>query len=273
MTNGDRKREARRFADERCVDGLLAESGITDDAELRAMLLEMRSLRVTEVPEPSPEVAALMGQSAPADVISLADWPRRNRRKKRAVFTSLAVAASLGIAGGAAAGNDGLRSQAEGTIRAIFSSFTNPLEPTPTTPAPASPAKSPEPAPAVVPSPAGTAAAPAAPAPVSVPTAEPTAGDRPTASTAPRHGRAPQNGGTGSATPRNSGKPTVPGASRGNGSPSRANRSATDGKRGNGNAKGQVRNDGGSRNDRSGQLETLQDAGEPNNGASQGYRR
>jgi hypothetical protein len=166
---------------------LLAEAGCADDAELRAVLLELRSLRVTDVPEPSAEVAALMGQPGTADVVSLEDWPRRHRRKKRAVFTSLAVAASLGIAGGAAAGNDGLRSQAEGTIRAIFSSFTNP---TPATPAPASPAKAPEPhPPSFLPAIPTAGTTPAVPAPVTVPTAGPSVGERQPSSPGPERGR------------------------------------------------------------------------------------
>ncbi|MFC9420028.1 hypothetical protein, partial [Bacillus mobilis] len=72
MTTEDRRQSERRFADERCVDALLAESGIPDDAELRAVLLELRSVRGTEVPQPSAEVAALMGGPADAEVVSLA---------------------------------------------------------------------------------------------------------------------------------------------------------------------------------------------------------
>jgi hypothetical protein len=234
MTTEDRGQSERRFADEQCVDALLAESGIPDDAELRALLLELRSLRVTKVPEPSAEVAALMGEPPDAQVVSLAEWPRRHRRKKRAVFTSLAVAASLGIAGGAAAGNDGLRSQAEETVGAIFSSFTTPI---PTTPAPAPPAKSPEPGPAVVPSPAAPTggAIPAVPAPVTVtvPTAGPSPSERHAPTPRPEHGgRSQQGAGPHSAVPRHGGQPAEPGASRSGGFPSRADRPAVDGTRG-----------------------------------------
>jgi hypothetical protein len=273
MTNEDRRQSERRLADERCVDALLAEAGCADDAELRAVLLELRSLRVTDVPEPSAELAALMGQPAHAEVVSLADWPRRHRRKKRAMFTSLAVAASLGVAGGAAAGNDGLRSQAEGTIRAIFSSFTNP---TPTTPTPASPAKAPEPEPAVVPSPAIPTAgtAPAVQAPVTVPTAGPSSGARQASSPGPARGRqAPQNAPTRSADLWSGGKPATPGASRGAGLPSQANKSAVDGRPGNGYAKGKARNDGGTGQNGSGQDGNGQNAGQPITAPPGGNRR
>src|SRR5688572_19926990 len=110
MTSDDRRQQERRLDDERCMDALLAEGGFPDDAELRAVLLQLREFRVTEVPEPSPEVAALMGQPGDADVVSLDEWSRRHPRKKRVAFTTLAVAASLGVAGGAAAGNATLRS-------------------------------------------------------------------------------------------------------------------------------------------------------------------
>ena len=141
MTSEDRRQQERRLDDERCVDTLFAEGGFPDDPELRAMLLQLRELRVTEVPEPSPEVAALIGLPAEADVVRLDDWSRRHPRKKRIVFTTLAVAASLGVAGGAAAGNEALRSQAEGTISNIVRSFSPPVPgtPVPTTTAPASP--------------------------------------------------------------------------------------------------------------------------------------
>lgn len=186
MTNADRSQEERRLDDERCVDGLLAEAGFPDDAELRALLLEMRKLRVTEVPQPSAELAALMGQPDTAEVIRLEEWSRRHPRKKRAVFTTLAVAASLGIAGGAAAGNDSLRSQAEGTISSILSSFSNHA---PTTPAPSSPPRAPEPVPAIVPPSDGGPPVGTAPAPAPVQGAEPSVGERRENSDAPRHMR------------------------------------------------------------------------------------
>jgi hypothetical protein len=249
MTNPGKKQEERRLADEHSVDGLLAEAGCPDDPELRDLLLELRSLRTSTIPEPSAEVAALMGLPGQVDVTRLEDWPRKHGRKKRAVFTSLAVAASLGIAGGAAAANDGLRSQAEGTIRNIISSFTSPA---PTTPAPASPSTAPEPAPAVVPSPAVTTPVvfgPAAPSPVQVPGPEAPAADRQENPEAPgRLSKEPQKAQVPSAFPPAEGKPATPGASRAPALPPRvggaAGGAAGDGDlSNNGNAKGKAGSD------------------------------
>jgi hypothetical protein len=143
MTSEEREQPARLLDDERCVDGLLAESGFEDDAELRAVLLQLRSLLHAQVPEPSLELAALMDQSGTANGVDPRDVPRNRAKKRRAVFTSIAVAASLGVAGGAAAGNDTLRREAEGTIGNIVRSFSPPA---PTPP--------PDPGSAVVPPPA-----------------------------------------------------------------------------------------------------------------------
>jgi hypothetical protein len=124
MTSEDTKQQERLLADEQCVDALLAESGLVDDAGLRGMLLQLRRLRGMEVPVPSAELAALMGQPAETGVSRLADRSRKQRKNQRVAFTTLAVAASLGIAGGAAAGNDSLRRQAEGTISNIVEAFS-----------------------------------------------------------------------------------------------------------------------------------------------------
>ncbi|WP_285250474.1 hypothetical protein [Pseudarthrobacter sp. fls2-241-R2A-168] len=171
MTTNPRAQDERRVDDERSVDALLAESGFPDDAELRNMLLELRAFRSATVPEPSAGLAALMGwpqlQAPPQDenVVRLEDWTRKHPKTKRVVLTTLAVAASLGIAGGAAAGNDTLRRQAEGTISDIVRSFAPPPPPAP---APPLPSEAPSPAPAVVPSPPGAppaAGLPGSPAP------------------------------------------------------------------------------------------------------------
>jgi hypothetical protein len=221
MTSEDRMPQERRLDDERCVDALLAEGGFRDDAELRAVLLQLRELRVTEVPEPSPEVAALLDRPGDADVVSLDDWSRKHPRKKHIVFTTLAVAASLGVAGGAAAGNETLRSQAEGAISGIIRSFSPPAPetPEPTTTAPASPPslEAPKPAPAVVPSRAETpAAVPAVPAPDEAPTLVPSGREPQDAQAPGRVPRAPHNVGKGapSTVPQPGGKPADPGSSR-----------------------------------------------------------
>lgn len=225
MTSEDRRLQERRIEDERCVDALLAEGGFPDDAELRDVLLQLRGLRVTDVPEPSPEVAALLGQSPDADVVPLDDWSRSHPRKKRAVFTTLAVAASLGVAGGAAAGNESLRSQAEGTISGIIRSFLPPVpaSPEPTTTAPASPPPAslppgaPKPAPAVVPFPDGSpfwAAVRAAPVPAR--SSNPSMHGRQDALAPGRAPQVPQNFGNGapSTDPQTGGNPAGWGAHR-----------------------------------------------------------
>ncbi|MGX1162195.1 hypothetical protein FBY31_3749 [Arthrobacter sp. SLBN-100] len=154
MTANHRAQDERRFDDERSVDALLAEGGFPGDTELRNLLLEFRAFRSAEVPQPSPELAALMGfppAEAPSPVeglVRLEDWNRKHPKTKRVAFTTLAVAVSLGIAGGAAAGNDALRRQAEGTISNIVRSFSPPARPTP---APPAQSEAPTPLPAVVP--------------------------------------------------------------------------------------------------------------------------
>lgn len=261
MTNAERRKEERRLEDERCVDGLLAETGFPDDVELRTLLLEMRNLRVVEVPQPSAELTALMGQPGPANVTRLEDWSRKHPRKKRVVFTTLAVAASLGVAGGAAAGNDTLRSQAQETISSVISSFLHPA-PAPDLPSPAtsSRAQPPEPAPAVVfPSPAGTLPVrhvPATPVPGSW--AEPPASERHENSQAPgRERQTPEGVETGPppVIPQTGEKPGGPGASRATDGPPPANERPADGAEapGDGDANGKAGSDGG----------TGQDAGQP----------
>jgi hypothetical protein len=159
--------------------------------------------------------------------------------------------------------------QAEGTIRAIFSSFTNP---TPTTPAPAPPSRAPEPVPAVVPSPAVPAAVtvPVVPAPVTVPT-EPSSGERQAASDRGR--QAPRDTPPRSAAPETDGKPAAPGVSRAGGVPSQANKPAMDWTPGNGNAKGRVRSGGWTGQNGSAQHGTGQNAGQPRTTPAQGNGR
>ncbi|MHC6593201.1 hypothetical protein [Arthrobacter sp. C152] len=164
MTNED---GLHPLADQHAVDALLAEAGFTDDAELRELLLQLRSFRTDEVPPPSAEVAALMAAPGAAPVARFD--PARPRRKRRFVFTALGVAASLGVAGGAAAVNGDLRREAEGTINSILWSFSPPESPGPApAPAPAAPTR---PA-AVAPAPAGHAPAATMPA-ASLPEADP----------------------------------------------------------------------------------------------------
>lgn len=172
MTN-EHNAQDRRLEDRLYVDALLAEAGCVtgsaDDDVLRDALLRLRSFRTTEVPVPCAEVVALMeGSATPlAEVVPLAGRDRKQTRGKRAVLTSLAVAASLGIAGGAAAGNETVRRHAAETIDTIVRSFAPPAvapaqppvpaatDPAvPTLDAPAQPAEAPGRASGVVPSPA-----------------------------------------------------------------------------------------------------------------------
>lgn len=275
MTNADKRQEERLLDDERCVDGLLAEAGLPVDAELRAVLLELRNLRVTEVPEPSAEVAALLGQPGPADAVRLADWPRKHPKKKRAIFTTLAVAASLGVAGGAAAGNDTLRSTAEGTISSIVGSL---FPSSPPKPAPAPPSPAPEPALAPTPAPAVVLPAPAGSAPVTkVSGAEPSSpGERLEVSQAPKPAPQVPDGretGPGRALGQTGDKPVQTGGSRapeatpadewpGSGPPGSEPPAGGGEEPGNGNANGKARNDAGS-----------QDAGEPKPPTAKGSGR
>lgn len=151
MTSQDNRRQ-RRLDDERSVDALLAESGFQEDADLRDMLLQLRALRTLDVPPPSAGLAALMDEDA-FPVEGVRPLAPSVRKRNRAVFTSLAVAASLGIAGGAAAGNETLRRGAEGTISSIIGSL---LAPAPPEPPPALPSEAPGTGAAVVPAPAAT---------------------------------------------------------------------------------------------------------------------
>ena len=167
MTSQDHRHQ-RRLDDERSVDALLAETGFQDDAELRDVLLQIRGLRTLGVPPPSAGLAALMDQDAsPGDVVR--PLAPAARKRNRAVFTSLAVAASLGIAGGAAAGNESLRHGAEGTISSVVGWL---LAPAPTEPPPPAPPEAPAAPAAVVPSPDGatpTARVHGTPVPAPVP--------------------------------------------------------------------------------------------------------
>jgi hypothetical protein len=209
MTSEEREQPARLLDDERCVDGLLAESGFEDDAELRAVLLQLRSLLHAQVPEPSLELAALMDQSGTANGVDPRDVPRNRAKKRRAVFTSIAVAASLGVAGGAAAGNDTLRREAEGTIGNIVRSFSPPA-PTPP-PAPA-PSEAPDPGSAVVPPPA--AATPTANIPTDADTERAPGMDHRSAKEGEDTSEASQHGRKTSAELGTEAPPAVPGTGR-----------------------------------------------------------
>ncbi|AUZ33760.1 hypothetical protein C3B78_04315 [Arthrobacter sp. PGP41] len=185
-TGADSTQHGHRLEDERCVDALLAEAGYTDDPGLRDVLLKLRELRVADVPPPSAELAALMGGPGEATVNVLE--PGKQPKKRRIAFTTLAVAASLGIASGAAAASEEIRRSAEGTIMNIVRAFSAPL---PTAPAPALPSREPGSAPAVAGDPAEdrTVPYPPGPRPAEHPASD--SGQEPAAEKPPTPGHAP----------------------------------------------------------------------------------
>ncbi|UUL76230.1 hypothetical protein NG819_20330 [Pseudarthrobacter sp. Fe7] len=135
--------------DGRAVDAMLAEAGFPDDPELRQVLLQLRGFRTSRVPTPSSALAELLQGSDAAGQPCFE--PGKSRKKKRVVFTTLAVAASFGVAGGAAAGGGDIRPGVEGSICTVVEWF---LPAAPAVPAPAVPARAPTPATAVVSDPA-----------------------------------------------------------------------------------------------------------------------
>jgi hypothetical protein len=135
----------RRLNDQRAVQELLEEAGLANDPVLRQVLLQVRELRVSDIPAPSPRLRALL--AAPELSAAGCQEPGKPRHKRRVVLTALAVAASLGVAGGAAAGNGDLRRGAEGSISTVAGWFAAPAPAAPLpTPAPEPEATSPAPA-------------------------------------------------------------------------------------------------------------------------------
>ncbi|WP_115789000.1 hypothetical protein [Arthrobacter silvisoli] len=92
------------------INRLLAESGLEDAADIRAGLLELRSLADIP-PEPSAQLRALMVPATPAagDAGGTApvDELAARRRKRRLAVTAVAVAASLAVGATAAAASGG----------------------------------------------------------------------------------------------------------------------------------------------------------------------
>ncbi|MGO4247811.1 hypothetical protein AB4Y87_11415 [Paenarthrobacter sp. RAF54_2] len=110
---------------EQAVDRLLADSGLDDALDIRAELLELRSLASTP-PTPSAAVRALMisdpaassrsttaevtsavADPTPADSTSTDELAARRRRKRRAAIAGFAVAVSLAGGATAAAASEG----------------------------------------------------------------------------------------------------------------------------------------------------------------------
>ncbi|TXN31123.1 hypothetical protein [Lacisediminihabitans profunda] len=96
--------------DDRVVDDLLEEAAIDDAADLRSLLLELRSLGAGSPPEPSAELAALM-TPAPVDIAA-----HRRVRNRRLIVAAIAVAASVGVGASAAAASPDFRHTAQTAI-------------------------------------------------------------------------------------------------------------------------------------------------------------
>jgi hypothetical protein len=114
--------------DARIIDRLLRESNTEESDLLRPVLLELRALGTGEPPVPSPEVAALLVPGA-SNVVRLDAAPRRARR---AAFTVLAVAATLGAGTAAAAATDeGFRAGLQNTVATIVTALITGPQPSP----------------------------------------------------------------------------------------------------------------------------------------------
>lgn len=144
--------------DARILDRLLRESNTEESDLLRPVLLELLALGTGEPPVPSPEVAALLVPGA-SNVVRLDAAPRRARR---AAFTVLAVAATLGAGTAAAAATDeGFRAGLQNTVATIVTALTTGPQPSPAIPSVAT-SGSPKPSPAASGGPGSSTAVPPA---------------------------------------------------------------------------------------------------------------
>jgi len=144
--------------DARIIDRLLRESNTEESDLLRPVLLELRALGTGEPPVPSPEVAALLVP----DTTNVIPFDAAPRRARRAAFTVLAVAATLGAGTAAAAATDeGFRAGLQNTVATIVTAFTTGPQPSPAVPSVATSA-SPTPSPAASGGPGSSTAVPPA---------------------------------------------------------------------------------------------------------------
>lgn len=91
------------------IDQLLLEAGMSDDAELRELLLEFQRTATSIHPMPSTEVAALMRPSR----------PRTGLRRHSGVVTTLVVIGTLAIGATAAAASPEVRAAAQQAFQTI----------------------------------------------------------------------------------------------------------------------------------------------------------
>jgi hypothetical protein len=122
--------------DEEIVDQLLLEADMQGSAELKAVLLELRSFAGGPPVLPSAELVALM-ETGPVSLDA------RRRLKRRAGIVALVVVASMGMGTTAVAAADpGFREKAQETITTVIDTVTRGLS---GLPAPARTPGSPEP--------------------------------------------------------------------------------------------------------------------------------
>lgn len=91
------------------IDRLLFEEGMSDDAELRGLLAELRRDATSVHPMPSAELAALMAPARPQSAI----------RRHRGVVTAVIVIGTLGVGATAAAASPEVRAAAQQVFQAV----------------------------------------------------------------------------------------------------------------------------------------------------------
>ncbi|MCX8454816.1 hypothetical protein [Paenarthrobacter ureafaciens] len=97
-----RDRPSRESESTAAVDELLLEADLSDDADMRAVLLSLRTLGNLPAPAPGPELAAMLAR--PHDQLAKRRW----QRKHRAALAGVAVVAAMGLGvSGVAAASSG----------------------------------------------------------------------------------------------------------------------------------------------------------------------
>lgn len=97
-----RDRPSRESEGTAAVDELLLEADLSDDADMRTVLLSLRTLGNLPAPAPGPELAAML--AGPHDQLAKRRW----QRKHRAALAGVAVVAAMGLGvSGVAAASSG----------------------------------------------------------------------------------------------------------------------------------------------------------------------
>jgi len=117
---------------------MLAEEGMSHDAELSSLLFAVRAEATGVRPMPSPAVAALMSSRG-------GDAARRAHRGRRRILTGLIVLGSLGVGVGAAAASPDVRSATQQFAQTVLGALGSGGAPTAPHPAPHGPAWVPQP--------------------------------------------------------------------------------------------------------------------------------